>query len=244
MATQWTVNSIKAAARTSGSHWFDPDTMRSFGTEVLPSVYQGRGGVFFVTKDDQYRRELPKRFTVRQFDPADASIGTYSELNQFGDLEDAIDMAKEAATKRAGILVPEAAGGVPCVGLGMTETREDFTPVSIIEQFMNDLDAHSSTPRSVTQRDAKAIVTHAGAHHRLMEDLCNGTIETDEDGDNPRVSACRAKCEQAAKRLGAKGVVFSGDPRGCTVKLVFEDGFTNDWGKEGYCVPTSLTNAD
>lgn len=32
---------------------------------------------------------------------------------------------------------------------------------------------------------------------------------------------------------------FSGDPRGATVKIVVPDGYTNDWGKEGICVPTS-----
>ena len=240
MATQWTVNTIKQAARAAGSHWFDPDTMRSFGTEVLPVVYQGKGGVFFVTKDDQYRRELPKRFTVRQFDPADASIDTFSELSQFADADDAIDMAKEAATKRSAILVPEAAGGIPCVGLGLVETQEAFTPVSILEQFMNDLDAHSTTPGKVTQKDAKSLVTHAQRHHQYAEDCCNGT----RDDDDPAQDALVRRIEQTAKRLGAKGVVFSGDPRGCTVKLVFADGFTNDFGKEGYCVPTSLTNDD
>lgn len=226
---RWTINEIKQAARNAGSHWFDPDTMRSFGTEVLPSVYQGRGGVFFVTKDDQYRRELPKRFTVRQFDPTDASIDTFSELNQYADEDDAIEAAKDAAQSARGEL---------------EIVTEDFEPVSILEQFINDLDKHSDDPAKVTERDAKAITTHAARHHYLMEDLCNGVIEMDEDGENPRVSACRAKCQQAAKRLGAKGVVFSGDPRGCTVKLVFADGYTNDFGKEGYCVPTSLTNAD
>lgn len=235
--TRWTVNSIKQAARDAGSHWFDPDTMRSFGTEVLPSVYQGRGGVFFVTKDDQYRRELPKRYTVRQFDPADASIGTYSDLNQFGDMEDAIGMAKEAATKRAAILVPEAAGGVPCEAMGMAETQEAFEPVSILEQFMSDLDAHSINPAKVMVKDAKAIITHAQRHHQYAEDVCNGTRSDDDSAQDALVR----RIEQTAKRLGATAVVFSGDPRGCTVKLVFADGFTNDFGKEGYCVPTSLT---
>ena len=40
-----------------------------------------------------------------------------------------------------------------------------------------------------------------------------------------------------AKRIGCKGVRFGGDPRGCTVKLLFYDGATDDWGKEGWCVP-------
>lgn len=35
------------------------------------------------------------------------------------------------------------------------------------------------------------------------------------------------------------GVKFSGDPRGATVKIVVPDGYTNDWGGEGICVPGS-----
>ena len=32
---------------------------------------------------------------------------------------------------------------------------------------------------------------------------------------------------------------FGGDPRGCTVKIVVPDGYMNDFGNEGICVPTS-----
>lgn len=35
----------------------------------------------------------------------------------------------------------------------------------------------------------------------------------------------------------ALGLRFSGDPRGCTVKVVSPSGETNDWAHEGYCVP-------
>lgn len=33
--------------------------------------------------------------------------------------------------------------------------------------------------------------------------------------------------------------IFSGDPRGHTIKIKVPDGFTNDWGHEGIFVPTS-----
>jgi hypothetical protein len=32
---------------------------------------------------------------------------------------------------------------------------------------------------------------------------------------------------------------FGGDPRGSTIKIVMPDGYTNDWGGEGICVPTA-----
>lgn len=33
--------------------------------------------------------------------------------------------------------------------------------------------------------------------------------------------------------------VFQGDPRGNTLKIRTPEGYTNDWGREGICVPTS-----
>lgn len=47
----------------------------------------------------------------------------------------------------------------------------------------------------------------------------------------------RARIEEAAKKLGAVGVIFSGDPRGCVVKLKLPSGKTNDFLQEGICVP-------
>lgn len=41
----------------------------------------------------------------------------------------------------------------------------------------------------------------------------------------------------AAQLPGVKRVSFQGDPRGCTVKLVMYDGRSDDWGREGLCVP-------
>ena len=38
---------------------------------------------------------------------------------------------------------------------------------------------------------------------------------------------------------GVTGFVFSNDPRGACLKVKVADGFTNDWGREGICVPTS-----
>lgn len=238
-ATRWTVNSIKDAVRATGSHWFDPDTMRQFGTRVLPTVYQGRGGVYFVTEDDQYRRELPKRFTVRSFDPAENDIGTHSKLCEFADRNDAIEEAKTAASSKRG---------------EFETVTEDFKPVSVLEQFTDDLIEHgislkqvgeseirSTRPRSSVEKDASSLIELARKHHRYMERLCGDEAfcrQCDEDGEHPRVKDCREHIALVARHVGATEVIFSGDPRGCTVKLTFADGFTNDFAHEGYCVPT------
>lgn len=73
-ATTWTINDIKAAVRATGSHWFDPDTMRFFGTRVSETVYQGSGGVYFVTSEKPPHG--PRQCTVRRFNPDTADIAT------------------------------------------------------------------------------------------------------------------------------------------------------------------------
>lgn len=48
----------------------------------------------------------------------------------------------------------------------------------------------------------------------------------------------RAKVTELCARFACKPV-FQGDPRGNTLKIQVPDGYTNDWGGEGICVPTS-----
>lgn len=219
--TTWTVNSIKNAARAAGSHWFDPNTMRFFGTQVLPTVYQGPGGVYFVTKDDQFNRDLPKRYTVRRFNPETKDISTAGEV---------ASLSKVAALKQAATLA------------GLTEADvtgtagEPFQPVTVLQQFAEDCLQHGKVYDTETCRQ---LIQEAALHHKLMEDRCSIVTDYfDADGEpNGDLKRCRRAIVAMAKDLNAE-VRFSGDPRGCTVKLLFPDGFTNDFAKEGYCVPT------
>jgi hypothetical protein len=47
-----------------------------------------------------------------------------------------------------------------------------------------------------------------------------------------------AKVTELCKQINAVPV-FQGDPRGNTIKIRVSDGYTNDWGREGICIPTS-----
>jgi hypothetical protein len=224
-ARKWTVNSIQEANQGAGFHWFEPDTMRCFGTRVLPEVYQGDGGVYFVTEDDQYRRELPKVFHVREFNPDNGSCWTTTfdgKPAEFATLQEAIEAARDKA------------------GTNATIQEETHHPITVPEQFLRDLRKHGN-PQSLSY-GAGAIITNARQHHRFMEAQCNGTwpYSRSHDGeDDPEpVADVRKRIRDLAKRAGAAGVIFSGDPRGCTVKLTFPDGATNDFGQEGWCVPT------
>ena len=111
---------------------------------------------------------------------------------------------------------------------------------------------------NMTLEDSRRIMQLANRIQRLAAAECNGDWPCD-NGER-KVKPC-AKCEagyvpcklnskgicpscQAEERiarivasLGCKAV-FSGDPRGSCVKIQVPSGYTNDWGKEGVCVPT------
>lgn len=221
----WTVNAIKDAVRATGSHWFDPDTMRFFGTRVKPRVYQGPGGVFFCTSDKTYNGG--RAYTVRRFTPETADISTAGEVCGYHSLHDA---DAEAARLAFG------ASADP-----IQTTAEEFRPVSVLEQFTADIRTHGNGELSEASARtiARTLIQSAKYHHELMEDYCNGHDVYDADGEPLRpLRNRRALIEADARAAGCVRVIFSGDPRGCTVKLVFPDGYTNDFAKEGYCVPT------
>lgn len=235
---RWTVNAIKEAVRATGSHWFDPDTMSFFGTKVLPAVYQGPGGIYFVTSDHDYQRR--RGFTVRKFSPETNDVDTVGEVAGY-DRPGAIQQAKLLAIRMAGTerLVDPEAGGVPYEARGLEVIEEPFEPVTVLEQFLTDLRKHGNP--EATTNNAVRLINFAARHHRLMEDACNGARVYDDQGECeplPRLASLRSAIREEAAQCGAKPQ-FQGDPRGVTVKLIFKDGYTNDLGHTGYCVPTS-----
>lgn len=213
--TEYTINDIKSQVRASGSHWFDPGAMRSFGTRVSEIVYQGPGGVFFVTSEKPPHDK--RKYNVRQFDPETNNISTHGEFCVM-------------SRRQAHAAAEEAAGE------DSSHTSEEFQAVTDEDQFLLDCRTHGNpnTEPSVTAWLQGA----AEEHQEIMVDHSNGDDPYDENGDPlPKLSTCRSAIKRAARQVGAASVVFGGDPRGCTVKLVWPDGETNDFGKEGWCVP-------
>lgn len=84
---------IQRAARETGSHFFDADTMRFFASRVLSGVYGGR---FFVTSEKTGFDSTARAYTVREFMP-DGSIETVGEFNDYATSAQARGAAQRAA---------------------------------------------------------------------------------------------------------------------------------------------------
>lgn len=87
---------------------------------------------------------------------------------------------------------------------------------------------------NVAADTAATLARLATKHCRLQEAKCNFPWT---DKQQSQEDALRERITTLAKSIGCTGLVFSGDPRGATVKLVVPSGYTNDWGNEGVCVP-------
>lgn len=95
---------------------------------------------------------------------------------------------------------------------------------------------------------SRKIMRHATTLHRIAEAECNGTFPANHDwsaADEDRPCPClQCKADRSAtqsirnltKPYGVEPI-FSGDPRGAVVKLKVTSGKTDDWGREGICVP-------
>ncbi len=211
----YTINTIQDEMNAAGSHWWDRDTMRCFGTRASEKVYQGEDGIFFVTSEKPPHGK--RAYSVRQYKPDAKSVDTVGEFCEL-----TRSQAHTAAARLAGpaAIVVESA----------------HKPTSDVEQLCIDIDRGGGCCNKLV---ASWLIRLATKHHKMMEDYCNGVEIYDEDGEAlPRLQELRTKCEEAAEAAGCKGVNFSGDPRGATVRLILPNEDTNDWAKEGWIVPT------
>lgn len=73
---------LKDMNRAAGGHFFDRGAMRCFRSRVVPGIFNGPGGIYFVSSESNYN-DTARSFTVRKFDPADGSIDTFGEFNKW-----------------------------------------------------------------------------------------------------------------------------------------------------------------
>lgn len=72
------VREIIRANKDAGQHFFSPDTMRFFGSRVLPTVYGGR---YFITAEDDFSG-TKRLYTIREAQ-TDGSVDTVGEFQAY-----------------------------------------------------------------------------------------------------------------------------------------------------------------
>lgn len=103
---------------------------------------------------------------------------------------------------------------------------------------------------------ARKVLRHSATLHRLSEAACSGDWPCD-NGER-RTKECpecqsgyapssfrKGVCPDCRTQALVRGLlaphnvtpIFNGDPRGAVVKLRVPSGATDDWGREGICVP-------
>jgi hypothetical protein len=81
----YTLPQIREANRLAGHCWFDPGTMRWFGSRVHATTYgpDSRGRVYFVSSEFTSFDRTTRAYSVRVFEPRNGTVSGSSEFNEF-----------------------------------------------------------------------------------------------------------------------------------------------------------------
>ena len=91
-----TIDNVKRANRKAGYHFFAEDSMRFFGSRVLPTLHEGVGGTFFVASEKRPMSSDRRLYTVRCV-ADNGEIATVGEFQQYETSKAAHDAAKRFA---------------------------------------------------------------------------------------------------------------------------------------------------
>lgn len=86
------ISDVIDVSRQHGNHFFDPETIAWFRSEIVDKVF----GVFFVTSE-QFDDESPRLFTIRRIDWDNGTISTVGKFQQYETLEEAMTEVKRLA---------------------------------------------------------------------------------------------------------------------------------------------------
>jgi hypothetical protein len=85
----------------------------------------------------------------------------------------------------------------------------------------------------------RLILRHSATYARIQETWCNEEMD---DARTKQMEAKEARLEARLQEICQSlspdcAPDFQGDPRGTTVKIKLPSGYTDDWGRTGFCVP-------
>ena len=121
------------------------------------------------------------------------------------------------------------------------------------EKFVALIQQHAGGDPTQRYSFAQRLMRYGATYGRLAEDGCNGPdygpnearsreIQRAWQQRQDMIPAKQEKIEQAVEKLCAEfdcKAIFSGDPRGNTLKVEVKSGYSNSFGGEGICIPTS-----
>ena len=90
---------VKRIARSWGSHFFDKETIRFFKSKICSRVYDGPGGIYFVTSEKG--PHMPRRYSVRRLNIEEEDIETVGDFNLVSTRDEAYAIAKDYAEGNA-----------------------------------------------------------------------------------------------------------------------------------------------
>jgi len=94
-----TISEVRAANKAAGFHFFDPKTLRFFGTRIVSGLYAGR---YFITRENhgpfvgRPASECRDRYTLRAAEPS-GHVATVGAFCGFDFLKDAREAARNLA---------------------------------------------------------------------------------------------------------------------------------------------------
>ena len=80
--TKFTIEAIKQANHELGHHFFEPTTLRFFGSRIGRTAYPKPDGTTLFVTSEQREYYTPRRYTVRR-SLEDGSVESVSEFQQF-----------------------------------------------------------------------------------------------------------------------------------------------------------------
>lgn len=224
----YSTNEIARLNREAGGHWFDPDTLRFFSSIIMPKVFHGPCGVFFVSSE-RISESGDRSYSVRRFVPESAAVESTDERHD----------SRAAAYCAARRMAAGDTGRIKATRDGESDvffTCEKFKPLSDAAQF--EFEMRRELPAAELFHIRK-LLRMAANHHRLTELICgDGSFNQDVKSNwaSTRIVSIRGRISRLVRLIGAEPL-FSGDPRGSTLRIRLPSGHTNSMHGDGWVVP-------
>lgn len=93
---RYSIQIIKRINRENGRFFFSPAAMHFFNFKIHNEVYQGSGGVYFISSI-KFAEHTPRVYSVKKFNPDNGECRTVKNYCGYTNIEEAINKARKLA---------------------------------------------------------------------------------------------------------------------------------------------------